>query len=181
MLNEQGPRDAATVPEKLIARANAAEAENGHPGGADGLLGRDAILGAPDLATYDVDVPEWGGVVRVRMLTARERDAFEASCMKTKRDGSSEFNPVNVRAKLVALCLVDAQGQRLFGEDDISALGRKSAKALSRIFTEASKLNGLTADDVKSLEGNSDGQGDDSSSDSLWPVDEPTSSDSSTD
>ena len=132
-----------------------------------GLLGAAAILSAPDLATVDVDVPEWGGTVRVRALNGRERDAFEASCMKERKDGTQEFITRNMRAKLVALALVDDKGQRLFADEDVAALGKKSAKALSRVFDAASALNGITPDDVKSLEGNSDDRGDGSSSDSL--------------
>ena len=140
------------------------------------FLSRDAILEAPDLAIVDVEVPEWGGTVRVRALNVAERDAFEASCMKEKREGGKEFDPRNVRAKLAALTLVDENGLRMFQQDDIKALGRKSAKALARVFDAATRLNGLSDEDVKSLEGNSDGQDDDSSSDSPWPADEPTSS-----
>ena len=39
------------------------------------LLSKSAILCANDLQTEDVDVPEWGGTVRVRSFTGRERDA----------------------------------------------------------------------------------------------------------
>ena len=41
------------------------------------LLSKTAILCANDLKTEDVDVPEWGGAVRVRSFTGRARDAFD--------------------------------------------------------------------------------------------------------
>lgn len=43
------------------------------------LLSKTDILCANDLQTEDVEVSEWGGAVRVRSFTGRERDAFEAS------------------------------------------------------------------------------------------------------
>ncbi len=43
------------------------------------LLPRDLIDGADDLPVEDVEVPEWGGAVRLRTLTGSERDGFEAS------------------------------------------------------------------------------------------------------
>ena len=46
------------------------------------LLSKTAILTANDLQTEDVEVPEWGGAVRVRSFTGRERDAFEASMVR---------------------------------------------------------------------------------------------------
>lgn len=108
-----------------------------------GLLGRDAILGAVDLAHVDVDVPEWGGVVRVRMLTGGERDAFEAGTV-VRHGKKIDTNLVNIRARLAALCVVDEAGARVFSEADAEALGQKSAAALNRVFEAARQLNGLT-------------------------------------
>lgn len=136
-----------------------------------GFLTRDALLAAPDIEYDSMEVPEWGGSVRLKMLTSRERDAYEASCLRKRHDGTKEFDARNVRAKLVALCLVDEAGNRLLQEEDIAALGRKSAKALSRVFDRCSAMNGLGAEDVKSLEGTS-GQDDDSDTGSPWPSDE---------
>jgi hypothetical protein len=179
MPDENTAQEAPEVPQRYKESTTASQAQEAPPVGVSApvrLLTRDAILAAPDLATIEVDVPEWGGVVRVRALSGAERDAFEASCMKEKHDGKTQFDPRNMRAKLVALCLVDERGLRLFQQDDVKSLGRKSAKALSRVFDAAAKLNGLSDEDVKSLEGNSDGQGDDSFSDSPWPSDEPSES-----
>lgn len=117
-------------------------------------LTRDAILGARDLPTEDVEVPEWGGTVRVRGLTGTERDAFEQSIARRKGK-NVELNLRNVRAKLVALSVVDEQGNRIFSEADVDALGQKSAAALDRIFRVAQRLSGLTDEDVEELTGNS--------------------------
>ena len=46
------------------------------------LLSKTAILTANDLQTEDIEVPEWGGAVRVRNFTGRERDAFESSMVR---------------------------------------------------------------------------------------------------
>ena len=39
------------------------------------------ILGTEDIVEELVEVPEWKGTVRVRGLTGRERDAYEASLL----------------------------------------------------------------------------------------------------
>jgi hypothetical protein len=54
----------------------------------------------------------------------------------------------NVRARLVALTLCDTEGYRLFDDSEITALGRKSARALDRVFTVAQRLNGIGVDQV---------------------------------
>lgn len=115
------------------------------------LLGRDQILAAQDLPTVDVEVPEWGGTVRVRMMTGGERDAFEAGTI-TRHGRKIEQNLVNIRARLVALCVVDEKGQRLFSEADAVALGQKSAAALNRVFNAAQQLNALTEEAAAAAE-----------------------------
>ena len=42
-------------------------------------LSRDQILGATDFVFVELEVEEWGGTVRLRGLSASERDAFESS------------------------------------------------------------------------------------------------------
>ena len=117
-------------------------------------LSRDDILGLNDLPTEDVLIPEWGNkYVRVRGLTAAERDAFEASIVR-RRGQRTEVDTRNMRAKLVALCVVDEQGNRLFTDEDVEVLGRKSAAALDRIFEVAQRLSGLRPQDVEELAGN---------------------------
>lgn len=124
------------------------------------LLTRDAILQAEDLLTEDVEVEEWGGAVRVRALTGAERDAFEQSIVE-QRGKSTRVNMRNIRAKLVALTVVDGDGKRLFSDKDAELLGKKSAVALNRVFEIAQKLSGLSPEDMEELSGNSEeGQSD---------------------
>ncbi len=124
------------------------------------LLTRDAILQAEDLPTEDIEVEEWGGAVRVRALTGAERDAFEQSIVE-QRGKSTRMNLRNIRAKLVALTVVDADGKRLFSDKDAELLGKKSAAALDRVFEVAQKLSGLSPEDMEELSGNSEeGQSD---------------------
>ena len=106
------------------------------------ILSKDAILAADDLPRETVNVPEWGGEVLVRTMSGTDRDAFEASLLE--KDGRME----NVRARLVALTLCDPQGDRLFDDSEIAALGRKSARALDRVFSVAQRLNGIGVDQV---------------------------------
>lgn len=118
------------------------------------LLTKQEILNAQDRKTEDVDVPEWGGTLRLRCLSGAERDAFEASL--TKGEGKNrKLDLVNVRARLVALSAVDESGGRLFDDNEVALLGAKSAAALDRAYAVAQRLSGLTDKDVEQLEKNS--------------------------
>lgn len=135
------------------------------------LMTREQILGAPDIEFEDVDlshVPGWG-TVRVKDLTAAERDKLEQSVVAERTEmvnGKPQKRQVlkeNVRATFCAACIVGEDMRPLFSKVDITALGQKSAKALDAIFTLIRKRNGISEDDVAELEGNSGGdQSDDS-------------------
>lgn len=114
------------------------------------LLNRDAILAAQDLTTEDVDVSEWGGSVRVRVMTGAERDSFGASLVGP--DGKP--SPDGYKAKLVARCLVDEAGQRMFSDAEVTLLEAKSAPALDRVFAVADRLNAVNAGAVEAAEKN---------------------------
>lgn len=129
------------------------------------FLSRDEILNAPDLAIEVVEIPEWGGAIRVRGLNGEERDRFEASVVQI--DGKkTKMNMSNMRARLVALTAVDEQGKRLFKFSDVEALGKKNAAALDRIFDKAMELSGMREEDIDELVANftSDQAGDFTSS-----------------
>ena len=117
------------------------------------LLTKDQILGADDRDSQEVDVPEWGGSVRIAAMTAAERDAFEASMLDTKGKGDAK-RLQNFRARFIASCIVDEDNNRLFSDKDIVALGKKSSAPVSKLFDDCRKLNGMTDEDVAEIEGN---------------------------
>lgn len=119
------------------------------------LLSADAILGVDDKTTADVDVPEWGGVVRVRALTGDERDGYEAS-MTVEKGDRLERNPIGARARLVVRACVDAEGNRLFRDNQAPQLGQKNAAVLDRLWDKIADLSGMTTKAVEAAEGNSD-------------------------
>jgi hypothetical protein len=114
-------------------------------------LSRDAILASRNtLRSEDVEVPEWGGIVRIREMTGSERDAWEQSLVGAK----GKINIENVRARLVSRCAVDESGARLFSDEDAEALGQTSAAALERVARVAQKLNKLSETDLEEAKGN---------------------------
>jgi len=114
-------------------------------------LSKAEILAANDKRLIEVDMTDvgWGGSVFVRIMSGTERDRFEGEFVNGNRAVDM------VRAKLVAKCLCDEKGERLFTEQEIPALGEKSAAALDKLFTMCMKHNKFTKDDVEELAGNS--------------------------
>lgn len=119
------------------------------------ILSKDQILEADDLKTETVAVPEWAGSVLVRSMSGTERDAFEASMITVLPDGTRKPNMVNMRAKLVALTVVDEAGNLVFDVSDVDRLARKSAAALERVFAAAQRINGIGVDAQEDIAKNS--------------------------
>ena len=124
-------------------------------------LTKDQILESSDLKNVAVEVPEWGGTVYVRTMTGADRDQFESSMVTVGADGVRKADTSNLRAKLIALTIVDENGTRLFEASDVDRLGLKSAAAIERVFAAAQGLNGLGAkaeeDAVKNSKANQAG------------------------
>lgn len=135
------------------------------------LIDASAILNTDDCVIQTVNVPEWGVKVHVRALSGQERDAYEESLWSQGKDGTRTILFKHVRAKLVALSVINPRtGKRIFSDRDVLALTEKRASALDRIATVAQRLAGLREADVERLAGNSESEAiGDSSSVSLLP------------
>lgn len=119
------------------------------------VLSRDQILASSGKRIYKyVEVPEWDGFVRIQSLMGKERDAFEKSVQEDPRrkGGSKKDASENLRAKLVARCIVDEDGQLLFTNSyEVKQLGELPVAGLQRVFNACMALNGITDEDVSEL------------------------------
>lgn len=107
---------------------------------------RRAILGADDLPTETVDVPEWGQKIRLRGLTAAEKDGYVSQVTDM---GSGQIKWRNATALLVARSIVDEGGERVFSDADAKELGEKSASAIAPLFEAAMRLSKFTKEDIE--------------------------------
>ena len=90
-----------------------------------------------------VDVPEWHGRVYVRQLTAKERDAFEASCTSFGKDGKAKpvldyltsvggADPANGAVELPPELASKYSGTYAFGPRDIDRIEIAFDKGMMR-------------------------------------------------
>lgn len=117
------------------------------------VLSRAEILDADDRNITRVSVPEWGGDVFVRTMGGDDRDAWELSNARLRKQaaGDNLASMAGIRARLCAAAMCDENGERLFTLADVLALGRKSGAALDRVFDAARKINGMGDDEVSEL------------------------------
>lgn len=118
------------------------------------ILTKTQILEASDIDVREVPVPEWGGSVLVKSLSAGQVERIQ---LRMKGKGLR-----GVTAAMLAMAIVDEQGNRLFKETDIDALSKKSIQACQRVLKAVQEQNGLDNQAIKEMAKNSrNSQGDD--------------------
>lgn len=118
------------------------------------MLTTNEIVAHHDRRTEDIEVPEWGGIVRLMEPSAFDRERF-ASQYNAQKKPNGDVDPSGLMALLVSMCLVDEGGRRLFTTtDDLEALNQKSVLVLERLFERCRKLAGLTDESLDETVGN---------------------------
>lgn len=107
------------------------------------MLTKEQIRTVNDRRSIDVEVPEWGGMVRLRSMDAADRIAYEAF-----RSAHAEAVE-ECAAFLLIRCAVDETGARLFADEDVAWLKDKHRAVLVDLVNRASKLNVLDRADVE--------------------------------
>lgn len=107
-------------------------------------MNREDVLSRLPLKTGTVDVPEWGGQVKVRELNAAERFTF-ADRM------SGDANGEKLAHAMVDVVLAACQNEvgPLFQPADRDALFNSDGKVLQRIAEAVLALSGLTEQSVE--------------------------------
>jgi len=119
------------------------------------LLKRTAILEAKDLPFEDVDVPEWGGTVRIAGMTGEAATAFSDEMVEMDSRGQvKSVKMENFMAKMLAMTIVDDDFKAVFSKEDIEALGKKSAAVLKRLSEVAMRLSGLGEGSIEGAQKN---------------------------
>ena len=114
----------------------------------------------------DVPIREVGLVFRIRSLTELEKSRYEMA--PRSRGDLDRAQVLNAKRRLVALCLVDGEGNRILSDADVEQLRSIDGLVISRLFDACWDHCGFSKDDtVEDLVKNSAAiRADDSPSDS---------------
>ena len=97
-------------------------------------LDKNKILAAVDVVKELVNVPEWGGDVYVRSITAAERGQIEAAAARFKESGARDDSFARLfTLRFAAMGICDADGNRLFSDADVEQLAKKNAAVVARL------------------------------------------------
>lgn len=108
-----------------------------------GKLSLDDIIRAPDIATKELDVPEWEGSVTITTFSLARRDQLLKKAM---------VNGAVQNDLLVPMVIVHGMVEPRIDESKIDALKEKSFRVLERIAREIMDLNGMLPEEAKRIE-----------------------------
>lgn len=138
------------------------------------FLNREKLMQRQPLRIEKVVVDEQGNYVYVRQMTGRERDSFELSLLRERRDEKGKFDHYDnavedFRSKIAVNTVCDEQGNLLFKPEEYKIIGENlTAAQLERIITVAQEINKISKEDQEALIKNlSGGQTASSNSDSV--------------
>lgn len=94
------------------------------------------ILEASDIVREEVDVPEWGGTVILQSLSGEEVTRF----IQNTEDGDRKDSSL----RILVMSAVDEEGNKLFTEEAIKELRKKSFRAVMRLQEKALEINGMS-------------------------------------
>jgi len=105
------------------------------------MLTREQLLAVAKRSSETVKLPELGGEVIIRGITAGELMTFQKA-VQSKKNGSVAVDEDTFAAKLLVRCIVDQAGKRILNDGDWEPLMEWPAAAFQRVTTVAMKLNG---------------------------------------
>ena len=105
---------------------------------------RDRILDAADLPEQVIDVPEWGGEIKLRAMGWRLLREFGKAAQGLEEDESA------LAALMVAFSVVEEETDDLaFSREDVEALAAKNLKTVRRVANDVMVLNGWDGESEK--------------------------------
>lgn len=118
-----------------------------------------AIAGVEDRPFEEVELPEWGGWLRVRAISASAYDDLIEACSVPVLDENGdprldesgdvvyELSESMLKPRLVAAALVDHAGEPMFTVEEAEALMNKSVAPVARLFATIERVMGLDVDE----------------------------------
>ncbi len=111
------------------------------------MLNKAQLLGI-GLKTKEVKLPQ--GVLLIKEFNTSDREKFEVLAMQMQKTGEAK----NMKAKLIAISLVNEDHGRIFGDDEIDKIAQMPSTITETLFNEILDLNGMANDSLDVETGN---------------------------
>jgi len=123
---------------------------------ATNLTTRNELLGLTKRRFKTIDIPELDLTFRIQSLTEREKSEYETALLTKTGRGVSRERLTDAARRLMVLCLVDDDNNRLLEAGDVSALSQLDAIVAAKIYNECQTHCGFGEEDIEQIVKNSE-------------------------
>lgn len=123
---------------------------------ATNLTTRNELLGLTKRRFKTIDIPELDLTFRIQSLTEREKSEYETALLTKTGRGVSRERLTDAARRLMVLCLVDDDNNRLLEPGDVNALSQLDAIVAAKIYNECQTHCGFGEEDIEQIVKNSE-------------------------
>ena len=103
-----------------------------------------------------VTLPVRRATVRIQSLTEREVSCYQSVCIASGGSGLKRARLEDANRRLIVLCVVDGEGNRLLNDTHMEALSEWDGADTQFLYNECASHAGLRTDDIEGLVKNSE-------------------------
>ena len=120
------------------------------------LTTRRELLGLTKRRFKTIEIPELNLTFRIQSLTEREKSEYETALLTKTGRGVSRERLTDAARRLMVLCLVDDDDERLLEPADVGTLSQLDAIVAAKIYDECQSHCGFGDDDIEQIVKNSE-------------------------
>tara|TARA_R110000851_G_scaffold53588_1_gene127087 strand:- start:260 stop:658 length:399 start_codon:yes stop_codon:yes gene_type:complete len=117
------------------------------------IANRNALLKLCERRYIDLDLEDAGVTVRIQSLSEKEKSAYETRLIAKSGRGILRDRLQDATRRLIALCLVDENNDRIFLDSDVNQIGEMDSFISSRIYDAAQEHCGFNKGDIEDTVG----------------------------
>ena len=117
------------------------------------IANRNALLKLCERRYIDLDLEDAGVTVRIQSLSEKEKSSYETRLIAKSGRGILRDRLQDATRRLIALCLVDENNDRIFLDSDVNQIGEMDSFVSSRIYDVAQQHCGFNKGDIEDTVG----------------------------
>jgi hypothetical protein len=117
------------------------------------IANRNALLKLCERRYIDLDLEDAGVTVRIQSLSEKEKSSYETRLIAKSGRGILRDRLQDATRRLIALCLVDENNDRIFLDSDVNQIGEMDSFISSRIYDAAQEHCGFNKGDIEDTVG----------------------------
>ena len=120
------------------------------------IASREALLKLCERRYSTVEIPERDISIRIQSLSEAEKSQYETCLIAKNGRGIMRERLQDATRRLIALCVVDEEGKRIFLDSDLSAIANLDSYISSRIYDACQEHCGFNKGDIDETVKNSE-------------------------